>query len=101
VSLRFTPEALQGLEDIDAWLSDRSPQGLRNVLDALKQTFLLIERNPGVGKPARRERVRTFVEPRYRYLVPYYLKGEDVWILRVYHSRRSPLQLDEMRLPSD
>jgi toxin ParE1/3/4 len=99
VSLRFTPEALQDLEDIDTWLSDRSPQGLRNVLGALKQAFLLIERNPGVGKPTRRERVRIFVEPRFRYLVPYYIKGEDVWILRVYHSRRSPLQLDETVLP--
>jgi toxin ParE1/3/4 len=99
VPLRFTPEALKDFEDIDIWLSDRSSQGLRNVLGALKQAFMLIEQNPGVGKPTRRERVRIFVERRYRYLVPFYMKGEDVWILRVYHSRRSPLQMGEMRLP--
>lgn len=99
MALRFTREAFQDLEDMDSYLSDRSPQGLRNVLDALKETFLLIERNPGIGKPTRRERVRTFVEARYRYLVPYYVKDEDVWILRVYHPKRSPLDVGEMRLP--
>jgi toxin ParE1/3/4 len=99
MALRFTREALQDLDDMDTWLSDRSPQGLGNVLNALKHTFPLIERNPGIGKPTRRERVRTFVEPRYRYLVPYYLKAEDVWILRVYHPKRSPLEVGEMRLP--
>jgi toxin ParE1/3/4 len=91
--------ALQDLSEIDAWLADRSPQGLRSVLAALKQTFLLIERNPGVGRASQRERVRTFVEPRYGYLLPYYLKGADIWILRVHHPKRAPLQFDEITLP--
>jgi toxin ParE1/3/4 len=99
MTLRFTRESLQDLDDLDIWLADRSPQGLKNVLGALKSTFRLILDNPGIGKPMRRDHVRLFVEPGYRYLIPYYLKGDVIWILRVYHPKRAPLDVGEMRLP--
>jgi toxin ParE1/3/4 len=99
MTLKFTRESLQDLDDLDTWLADRSPQGLKNVIGALKSAFRLILENPGIGKPTRRDRVRLFVEPSYRYLIPYYRKDDVIWILRVYHTKRMPLDVGEMRLP--
>ncbi len=99
MALRFTPEALLDLSEADQYLSGRSPQGLANVLASLKRTFANIESNIYYGRPLRGDSVRLAVEPRYDYLIPYYLKGGDIWILRVYHSRRPPLGYAAIELP--
>ncbi len=99
MALRFTPEALIDISEVDKYLTDKSWQGLANVLASLKRTFSNIEKNFNYGRPAMRENVRVAAEPRYKYVIPYYVKGADVWILRVYHSRRAPLDFTMLELP--
>ncbi len=99
MAIQFTPGAFRDIGDIEDYLSDRSPEGLRNVLASLKRTFINIERNTNYGRPTPRVGVRIAVEPRYRYVIPYYVQGENVWILRVYHSRRVPLDPAAIELP--
>jgi plasmid stabilization system protein ParE len=99
MALRFTPEAFNDLNDLDAYLSDKSPQGLCNVLAALKKTFQLIEGNAFLGRPTSRESVRVAIEPGYKYVIPYYDDGTDIWVLRVYHSRRAPLDYLALDIP--
>jgi hypothetical protein len=41
MALRFTSEAFNDLNELDAYLADKSPQGLKNVLGALKKRFCL------------------------------------------------------------
>lgn len=97
MALRFTPEALNDLNELDVYLSDKSPQGLRNVLAALKKAFQRIEGNVLLGRPTSRDGVRLAIEPAYQYVIPYYDDGADIWVLRVYHSRRAAL--DYLDLP--
>ena len=99
MALRFTREAFNDLNELDAYLSDKSPQGLRNVLTALKKTFQLIEGNAFLGRPTSRHGVRVAIEPTYKYVIPYYDDGADIWVLRVYHSRRAPLDYLALELP--
>lgn len=99
MALRFTPEAFKDLNDIDAYLSDKSPQGLSNVLPALKKTFRLVETNPLIGRATSRDGVRVAIEPGYKYVIPYCRVGADTWILRVYHSRRAALDYLAIELP--
>ena len=99
MALRFTSEALNDLNELDVYLSDKSPQGLRNVLAALKKTFQLIGGNAFLGRPTSREGVRVSIEPTYKYVIPYYDDGSDLWILRVYHARRAPLDYLTLELP--
>jgi plasmid stabilization system protein ParE len=99
VAIQFTPGAFRDIGDIEDYLSDRSPDGLRNVLASLKRTFLNIDRNANYGRPTQRTGVRIAIEPRYKYWIPYYVKGDTVWILRVYHSRRVPLDLAAIEIP--
>ena len=99
MALRFTSEAFNDLNELDAYLADKSPQGLRNVLAALKKTFQLIQGSPSLGRPTSREGVRVAIEPTYKYVIPYYDDGSDLWILRVYHARRAPLDYLTLELP--
>ena len=99
MALRLTVPALRDLDELDLYLSDKSPQGLKNVLAAIKQQFLLIEAHPLIGRPALDERLRVVIEPKYGYQIPYVLLGRDLWILRVYNARRAPLDLSTLVLP--
>jgi plasmid stabilization system protein ParE len=100
MTLKFTPQAFRDLAEMDAYLTDRSPTGLRNVIAALRKTFELIENNAGYGRSTPREGVRVAIEPTYRYVIPYYVYGSNLWVLRVYHPRRAPLDYWTLELPS-
>lgn len=99
MALRFTTQAFNDLNELDAFLSDKSPQGLSHVLSALKKTFQLIQENAALGRPTARKGVRIAIEPVYKYVIPYYDDGADLWILRVYHARRAPLDYLVIDLP--
>jgi toxin ParE1/3/4 len=97
--LRFTKQAFQDLDALDTYLADKSPQGLANVLASLRTTFVMIESNPHSGRPTMRESIRVALEPRYKYVIPYWLDRADVWVLRVYHPRRAPLDVTALQPP--
>ena len=99
MALRFTPEAFNDLNELDAYLTDKSPKGLQNVLAALKRVFRLIEGNAFIGRPTSRDGIRVAIEPSYKYVIPYYDDGSDIWVLRVYHSRRAPLDYLTLETP--
>lgn len=99
MALRFTSEAFNDLDKLDAFLTDKSPQGLANVLAALKRVFKLIEGNAFIGRSTSRDGVRVAIEPCYKYMIPYYIEGADIWVLRVYHSRRAPLDYLTLETP--
>lgn len=99
MALRFTSEAFNDLNDLDAFLADKSLQGLQSVLAALKNTFNLIEGNRSLGRPTLRHGVRVAIESSYKYVIPYLEDGEDIWILRVHHARRAPLDYLTIELP--
>ncbi len=99
MALRFTAEAFKDLNELDAYLADKSPQGLRNVLAALKKTFQTIEGNHALGRPTSRAGVRIAIEPVYKYVIPYYDDATNLWILRIYHPRRAPFDPFTSELP--
>lgn len=98
---RFTQQAMSDLNEIDAYLSDKSPQGLNNVILSLKATFEHIEAHPHLGRGTQSEHLRVAVEPRYKHVIPYWINGADIWVLRVYHSRRTPLDYSALSLPDE
>jgi plasmid stabilization system protein ParE len=99
VAVFYSNEALEDLNGIDEFLSDVSPAGLRNVFNSIKNLVERIEAHPKIGRPVRGESIRVIVETKCQYIVAYGLKGNHVWILRVYHTRRMPLNFAELSLP--
>ena len=99
MALFLTEEAARDLAGIDAFLIDRSPRGLANVIASIKATLTAIETMPGIGRETGIPGVRVFVEARYGHVIPYVLKGGDIWILRFYDGRRPPLDPESLKLP--
>jgi toxin ParE1/3/4 len=97
--LQFTPDALQDLDDLDKYLLDKSPQGLKNVIAAIKNTLLQIQQYPSSGRISQNGDIRIAIEPHYKFVLPYYVGTDTIWVLRVYNSRRSPIDYVSLELP--
>jgi plasmid stabilization system protein ParE len=95
----FAPEARADLESIKAFLEPLNPQAAKRVVEAIKSAVRLVCENPRIGRKTPVEGIFEFIEPHYRYRLPYILKDKAVVILRVYHSRRAPLRYEEMKKP--
>jgi plasmid stabilization system protein ParE len=50
-----------------------------------------VQEQPESGRPTERSNIREAIEPRYGFILPYTLRGEVIWVLRVYNARRHPL----------
>jgi plasmid stabilization system protein ParE len=97
--LRVTPNAFQDINDIEAYLKNKTLNGIKNVVSSLKHTFEIIRLNPKIGRLTDRDGVRKFVNPDYGFVILYNVNGTDVWILRVYHPRRLREDVSKVELP--
>ncbi len=89
--LRFTRDAVHDLEDLRDWLLPRSPGGHKRVAAAIRAVLEKLKEMPQSGRPTDRADIREIIEPRYGFVIPYTIRGNVVWVLRVYNARRHPL----------
>ena len=96
MNIIWSPEAIQDLIWLRAYIAEESPAGPRRiVLRILRNVEHLLPDNPHIGRPGRVPGTRELVIPQVPYIVPYRVQGEAIQILRVYHSaRRWPAFLD-------
>ena len=87
----FTEAAMRDLYELRNYLRPVSASGLQRVTQSLENRIRLIADNPGLGRPTPREDIREAVEPKYGFLIPYLVRRESLFVLRVYRSARKPL----------
>lgn len=92
----FTTEAKRDLDELREHLAPLSPRGLKRVVAALEARINAVAANPGIGRPTPREDVREAVEAKYGFLIPYYVSGNRLHVLRVYRSVRQPLDYEAL-----
>lgn len=90
----FTKEAKADLDELRQWLLPLSPAGLANVTAVLESKIRLIAENPNIGRPTPRGDVREAIETKYGFLIPYLVKDNRLYVLRIYRSKRKPLDYD-------
>ena len=89
MNIVWSPEAIQDLISLRAYIAEDSPAGARRiVLRILHDIEYLLPDNPHIGRPGRVPGTRELVIPRTPYIVPYRMQGESIQILRVYHGAR-------------
>jgi toxin ParE1/3/4 len=89
MNIVWSPEAIQDLISLRAYIAEESPAGARRiVLRILHDVEYLLPDNPHIGRPGRVPGTRELVIPRTPYIVPYRMQGEVIQILRVYHGAR-------------
>ena len=89
MNIEWTIEALNDLDEIQAFIRERSPKGARRVLLAIHNaTEAHLPDNSRAGRPGRIPGTRELVIPRTPYIVPYRVRDKTIEILRVYHGAR-------------
>ncbi|PID44239.1 MAG: hypothetical protein CSB48_02455 [Proteobacteria bacterium] len=94
MNIRFSTRALIDLEKLHDYLLEKSPNGYRNVATAIETTVRDIPGNLFRGRKTPIGEVWERVVPKYKYIIPYCIRGDTCYILRVYHSSRPGLDYD-------
>ena len=77
----------------------RSPSGHRQVTAAIRASLRRIQDQPQSGRLTEHPDIREAVEPHYGFVIPYTVRGDVLWVLRVYNARRHPLIWSDDDLP--
>jgi toxin ParE1/3/4 len=88
--VRYTPRARGDLQAILQYLSEHSPQGMRNLKRALDNTELLIGQYPRGGRISMESGARVLPAGRYPYLVYWTIEADEAWIVHIRDGRRKP-----------
>jgi toxin ParE1/3/4 len=89
MNIVWSPEAIQDLISLRAYIAEDSPARARGiVLRILHDVEHLLPDNPHMGRAGRVPGTRELVIPRTPYIVPYRVQSEVIQILRVYHGAR-------------
>jgi toxin ParE1/3/4 len=92
----FAPRALCDLEAIEAYLTERSPTGSRNVLAAIKRAIDDLQDFPRLGTPIDGDSRYRLPIRRYPYAIFYRVAPSEVFILHIRHGARRPVEPDEL-----
>ena len=83
------------LRSLRAYIEQDNPQAARRIpLHVIGSVETLLPENPSSGRPGRVPETRELVIPKTPFIVPYRVRAETIYILRVYHgARRWPEKL--------
>lgn len=93
----FTKEAKADLDELRNWLLPLNPAGLVKVTTVLESKIRLIAENPNIGRPTPKSDVREAIETKYGFLIPYWVKDDRLYVLRIYRSKRKPLDYELLK----
>lgn len=88
--LRYTRPALDDLDNILAFIAERSPTGAQRVQQRIKTVTELLQDYPNIGTPTSDPHMRRVTTHPYPYLIFYETRGEQVVIHAVRHGARDP-----------
>lgn len=90
MKVRHTRRSRADLVAILNYLDERSPQGARNVMRALRRALELIGEHPHVGRHSGEQDTRVLPVGRYPYLIYWSVEGGEVLIVHIRHAARRP-----------
>ena len=91
VPIKWLRAARQNLDDQATYIAQDDVAAASRVVARVLEAVAQLAEQPGLGRPGRVPGTRELVVLKTRYLVPYIVKGDQVTILRLFHtSRRLP-----------
>jgi toxin ParE1/3/4 len=89
MNIIWSPEAIQDLISLRAYIAEDSPAGARRIVARiLHDVEHLLPDNPQMGRPGRVPGTRELVIPQTPYIVPYRVQRSTLQILRIFHGVR-------------
>ena len=88
--VEFTKKAFGDLESIKKYIYNDNMDAARKVVAYIFERIeTLLLSNPSVGRAGRVFGTRELVLTKYPYIIPYMVKGDVIYILRVMHTSRN------------
>jgi len=81
-------EALQDLKEIGRYIAEDDPAAAYRVLTKIEASTNSLQHHPELGRTGRVPKTRELVVPNLPYIIPYYIKQQEVRILAVMHTSR-------------
>ena len=88
MQVRWLRQALRNLDEEAAYIAQDSPQSAAAFVQHLMASAQMLVQHPQMGRPGRVPGTRELVVTRYPYILPYRVRGQNVEILRVFHTAR-------------
>ena len=89
MNIAWSPEAIEDLASLRAYIAEDDPTAARRVvLHIIQSIEQLLPDNPQVGRAGRVPGTRELVIASAPYIVPYRVQRITIQILRVYHGAR-------------
>jgi plasmid stabilization system protein ParE len=86
--VRWLRKALRNLDDEATYIATDDPAAAELVVERVLAAVAMLAQQPGMGHPGRLPGTRELVVAKTRYIVPYRVRGDEVQILRVFHTAR-------------
>lgn len=87
--IKFTTSAVQDLQSIKKFIyEDNEVAAKKVVAHIINQIETILPQMPSAGRAGRVLRTRELVISKYPYIVPYQVKSNDIFILRVLHTSK-------------
>lgn len=96
MKIKFTTLALHDLEELRLYFSQRTETGLINIISEIETTIKAIPENVASGRKTPRDDVREKITLKYGFIIPYHVRGNIVFILRIYRGMRKPLEYENI-----
>ena len=89
MKLIWSPEALQDLREVHAYIAKDSPESAKKVVERIVSIIASqLPDNPNIGRPGRVVNTRELVISGTPFVVPYRTGSDQIDVLRVYHAAR-------------
>ena len=91
--IEFSKKAFEDLESIKKYIYENDELAAQKVVSYIVERIeTIIANNPGVGRAGRVLGTRELVLTKYPYIIPYFVKDDIVYIIRVLHTSRKWLE---------
>jgi toxin ParE1/3/4 len=90
--VRWLRTALRNLDEQATYIAADDAAAARLIVARVLEAVGQLADQPGLGRPGRVPGTRELVVLSTRYIVPYRVRGEEVQILRLFHTSRRPPQ---------
>lgn len=87
-NIRFTISAKNDLNSIKKYICNDNYNIAKQVIKDIIESIENLKSNPAMGRAGRVLRTRELIIPRYPYIVPYQVKDNNIYVLRVLHTSR-------------
>lgn len=87
--VKFSASSLKDLKSIQEYICENNKEAAKEVVaHIIEKIETVIVANPSAGRAGRVLRTRELVISKYPYIVPYQVREDVIYILRVLHTSR-------------